>query len=188
MEKESKTKKVVGIPLAILMVFAVVLFFLLFNKRETRISGGTDSEVVTALNCVAGGVESAFFTPSTANTVEHQIKVTFSNDRVDKLFYAFEGVYRTYEIAEQENAVFHAKYNIHMSGNNLEQESLTPTFSTVKTKMRINLYAQDRGMINKATGVLFFVSEDDVDDYLDYSRDQVAEYYEKQGFLCEKQN
>ena len=43
-------------------------------------------------------------------------------------------------------------------------------------------------MINRGTGKLFFINEEDVDDFLNYSREQVASYYKKQGFSCKKQN
>ena len=43
-------------------------------------------------------------------------------------------------------------------------------------------------MINRITAVLFFVNGDNYEDVLNYSRDQIADYYQKQGFSCEKQN
>ena len=91
-------------------------------------------------------------------------------------------------MADQENAVFHAKYNKYLGAEGIEHEIFTPTFSTVETKMRINLYAKDRNMINRITAVLFFIDSDGYEDFLEYSSEQVANYYEKQGFLCEKQN
>lgn len=189
MEKEKQKK--IGIEkvlLGCLVIFLIILFFILNSGHETHITGESEEKKITALDCSADNIKGAFFTSSAANTVKNQIKVTFGDDKVDKIFYFFEGVYNSYEVAEHDNAALHARYNKHMSGNGLEQESLTPTFSTVETKMRINLYAKNREMINRATAVLFFINSDDLEDYLDYSRDQVMEYYQKQGFLCEKQN
>ncbi len=188
MEKKDRTRRVGGILLALLVIFIIIIFLILNSGHVTNTGGESENDVVTALDCKANGIEGQFFSSSTANTIENQVKVTFKNDKPEKLFYVFEGVYRDYDVADHDNAVLHAKYNERMSGNGLEQGSLTPTFSTVKTKMRINLYAKEPGIINRATAVLFFIKEDDVEKYLDYSRDEVADYYKKQGFSCEKQN
>ena len=185
---KDKQKKTIYIIIAVVFIVLAIIILFLLNGSEKRTSTKKENDSITALDCKAGRMENAFFISSTANNTSHEVKVTFRNDKIDKLYYLFEGVYRTYDIADQDNANFHAKYNIHMSGNGLEQESLAPTFLTAKTKLRINLYAKNREMMNKATAVLFFIKEDDLEKFLDYSRDEATEYYKKQGFSCEKQN
>lgn len=187
-EKKRNILKTVGALLVFLVVLIIIVLLILFNGHETYTSDRGEEKVVTALDCTARGIDGEFFASQSANTIENRIKVAFSDDKIDKMFYSFDGVYRTEEEAEHENAVLHAEYNKYLASYNIDHEILTPTFSTVNTKLQINLYAKNREMINRGTGKLFFINEEDVDDFLNYSREQVASYYKKQGFSCKKQN
>ena len=187
-DEKKRTIKTIMIPFVFLALFVLILIVIFFNGHETYTSTDPEDNIVTAIKCVTGGVDGSFFSPSTANTIENQVKISFSNDKPDQFFYFFEGVYRDKSVAEQENAVFHAKYNKYLGAKSIDHESFTPTFSTVETKMRINLYAKDRDMINRITAVLFFIDSDGYEGFLGYSSEQVTNYYEKQGFSCEKQN
>ena len=187
-EKKEKSNRTIAIPIILIIIFIIIILYFLLSGRETHTTDGGDNSVTTALNCTAGSIDGSFFTSSTANSVENQVKITFKEDKPDKWFYSYDGTYRDYGIAEQDNAVLHAKYNKYLGGNDINHEIFTPTFSTVKTKLRINLYAKESSMINRITAVLFFINGDNYEEILDYSRDQIADYYQKQGFSCEKQN
>lgn len=189
MKKREGTKRTISIILILLVILIVLFLLFIFSGRETHISkDNKDKEAYLALDCEASGLDGQFFASQTVNSITNRIKVTFNKDMVDKLFYSFEGVYKLEEIAEQDEAVLHARYNIYMSKYNINPEIFTPTFSTVNTKMRINLYVKDRELINEGTGVLFFIDKEDVGEFLEYSREQVSDYYEKKGFSCKKQN
>lgn len=187
-EKKKQSNRAIAIPIIIIIIIIIVILYFLLNRHETYTSEGDTNDVVTALDCTAGRLENATFVSSTANVVTNQVKITFNNDKIDKLFYHFEGTYRDHETAEYDSGIFLANYYKHMSASNQSYESLTPTFVSAKTKTRISLYVKGRNAINKAVAKFFFVNGEDFEEYIDYSRDQVANYYQKQGFSCEKQN
>lgn len=188
MGEKKRTINTIGIILLIFAAIIVLIFFILFNGRETYTSDDRGSDAYLALDCKTGAIDEAFFTSSTVNTISNHLKVTFNKDGVDKIFYSFEGVYRSEGDAEQDNAVLHARYNKHMSEYGIYPEVLTPTFSTVNTKLTINLYAKNRDVITRGIGTLFFIDDDNLESFLKYSRDQVADYYKDKGFSCKKQN
>ena len=108
--------------------------------------------------------------------------------KIDKIYYSYVGTYRSYDEADHDNAVLHARFNDHMAKYKSNPELLTPSFSTVKTELRINLYAKNREMMDRSKETLFFIEEGKVDEFMGYSRDKVMDYYKKRGFSCEKQN
>lgn len=186
--KEEKDRSIGIIATALIFFAAIIVLVVVFlnSGSEIYVSESSEGKIVTAISCNAESIEGEFFSSSTANIINNHIKVTFSSDKPDKLFYSFEGVYESDDVAEHENAVFHAKYNKYLGSNGFDHEGFAPTFSTVDNKMRINLYAKNFSLINRVTSVLFFISDDVVDDFANYSREQVAKYYESVGFLCEK--
>ena len=155
MEGKNRTSSLILLAIILLIIAGFLLFFL--NGSETRISEERGSEKMTALSCKTGNSEEAFFNSETANTVENVVKITFKDDKLDKVFYSYEGTYRSYDVAEQENANFHAKYNKYLSPYGINPEILTPTFLTSETKFRINLYAESSKIINNKIGILLHI-------------------------------
>ena len=185
-EKKDRSIGIIATALVFFVAIIVLVVVFLNSSSEIYVSESGEEKIVTAISCNAESIEGEFFSSSTASAMNNQIKVTFSSDKPDKLFYSFEGVYESDDAAEHENAVFHAKYNEYLGSNGFDHESFTPTFSTVDNKMRINLYVKNFSLINRITPVLFFIDSDDVDDFANYSREQVVKFYESMGFLCEK--
>jgi hypothetical protein len=183
-EEKDKTAKIAGVLLVFFAITIAIVLLVLTSGSETHITSEGEDRIITALDCTTGSIEGAFFASKTANTVKNRIKVTFKDDKIDKLYYTYEGVYRDNDVAEAEELEFHANYNIYMGDY---QESLSPTYLTVKTKMHLNLYADNYNKINNLTAKLFFIDESKVSDFKDYSRDEVENYYKGLGFSCEKQ-
>ena len=184
-----ENKKMVGfaVLMLILLIIAFIIWFFL-NGTETYISDDTDAEPYQALDCTAGNLEEGFFYNQVANTVVNHIKATFANKKVYKIYYSYEGTYRSNDVALQDETNLHIRYDEHMGGYGILNSTLSPTYSTVKTKTQINLFAKSRDTIKKGTAVFFFINDDDIESFLDYSRDQAADYYSKKGFSCTKQN
>lgn len=181
-----KNEKSVKYIVVALVLFVIVIFILLLlNGSETRTSDNGENKSVTALYCIAGNLEGAFFSSTTANTIKNEIKVTFKNNKMDKLFYNYKGTYRSAEVADDDEAVLHAKYNVYMGENHLLQESLSPSYSVVDSKFGLTLYVDDYSKINSATAVLFFIDKDKIAEFQDYSIDQMKTFYEKQSFQCQ---
>lgn len=188
MGEKRRTIKIIGLSVIFLAILIIPLLLLFFNKHETHISDKGENKIVTALDCTTRSIDEAFFTSEIANTITNQIKITFNQNKIDKLFYSFEGIYRSKEIAEQDETNLHARYNIHMGKYGINPEILTPTFSTVNTKMRINLYAKNREIISRGVGLLFFINDEDINNFLEYSKDQVTNFYKEKGFSCDEKN
>ncbi len=182
MKKEKSVRYIVAV---LILLVIVIILFILFNGRETRTSEGGENESVTALYCTAGNLEEAFFTSTTANTIKNEIKVTFKNNKMDRLFYTYKGTYRSTEVARDDEAVLHAKYNIYMGENHLIQESLSPSYSVANSKFNLTLYIDDYSKINPATAVFFFIGEDKIAEFQDYTIDKMKTFYEDQGFQCQ---
>ena len=184
MKKDNKKKNwlVVG---GILLVLLIIILYILMNGNETRTSDDEESESVSALVCAIGNREEAFFYSTTANTVTNEIKATFKKGQFDKLFYTYKGVYRSEDLANEEEARFHADYNIYMGHNDLQPNSLNPTYSVPGNKIVLSLYTDDYSKINRITSEFFFISPDDIEKYRNYSLDEMKNYYENKDFACQ---
>ena len=185
-EKTKKNSKMTVWFLIFSGLFVVAMIILFFtNGRETRISSGQNDDSIMALRCVVEhGLEDAFFASSSANTIENELKLTFKNSKLDKLFYSYTGVYRSNEMAVADEAVLHAKYNIYMGSHDQQQDSLVPAYSIVKSKLIITLYADDYSKINAVTSDFFFLDSDKLGEYEGYSIEEMEKYYEAKDFSC----
>ena len=180
-----KNKSVLFIVIALLLIIVAVFLWILVNGKETRTSTKKSNETVSVLHCSARGIENAFFTSETANIVKNEIKNTFRGDKLDKMFYGYEGTYRSSDIAEKDETNLHSKYNLYMGENNVSQDSLSPSYAVTNSKLHLTLYADNYGLINPVTAVFFFIDEDIINDFNNYSIDKMKTFYEKKSFECE---
>lgn len=183
-EKKSKTSIMFG---ALLIVFcALFAFFILIilNGNETKTSSEADEERIEALVCKSAGREDGFFHSNTANQIVNEIKVTYDGNTYDKLYYSYDGTYRSEDVAKGDESM-HSDYNIYMGEHNLAQNSLSPTFSLVKNKFRLTLYADEKDDFNKTTAVFFYVADEDVEKFKNYNIDEMKKYYEAKDFECD---
>ena len=182
---KDKEKKIRYIILALILILIALFIMLLLNGSETRTSEDVEKDDISALYCEAGRIEDGFFVSETANTTSNEIKITFKNSKMDKLFYSFKGVYRSEDTASADETLLHSKYNKYMGENGVEQGSLNPSYSVVKSKFYLTLYADDYGKINETTRVFFFVDKEDLSKFNSYSLDTLKSYYEKKNFRCD---
>lgn len=183
-EKRKKTLVMVGSLLILLCVLIVIFLLIITNGNEIRTSSEMGEEKLEALVCRSGGREDGFFHSETANQIINEVKVTFSGEKYDKMYYSYEGVYRFTEVADRDEVKMHADYNIYMSENSLSQKSLSPAYSVTKDKFHLTLYAEDRNDFNLVTAVFFYVDDEDVEKFKKFSLDEMEEYYETKDFNC----
>ena len=190
MEKKEKdlSSKIVGIVTIILIVLIAIIIIILTNGHETHIWDDSEPKKVTALVCTAGNIDGALFTSDVANSMKNEVKITFSDDKLDKIFYSYNGVYRTNELAQQEETNLHIRYDTYMGRHEVLNSSLSPSYSTVETKVQITLYADSLEKINSVTAPLFFINEEMFGSLGKDSREKIASAYEGQGFSCKEQN
>lgn len=182
-EKRRKTLTMVG-SLLILLCFLIVIFLIIItNGNETKTSTETEGEKLEALVCRSGGREDGFFHSKTANQITNEIKATFDGEKYDKLYYSYEGVYRSTEAAEEDD-IMHAEYNIYMGDNSVSQDSLSPTFSVTKNRYHLTLIVDSENDFNRVTAVFFYVDDEDVERFKKYNLEEMEKYYESKDFSC----
>ena len=184
-ERRQVKRGIAIVLLAVVGLIAVVLILLPMNQKETYIDGGVHQEKVVALFCSARGKEEAFFASDTVNTIENKIKVTFSDSELEKLFYAYEGVYRSNDLAVSDETRLHAKYNIYMGEHGRLLNDLAPSYSIVGNKLQITLYVDKVEKIDTVTAGFFFVDKDEISNFKRLSVIEVENFYENKGFSCD---
>jgi len=183
---EKKGNKILFIKLAFLVLtLGVVLIIVWFfsYRSETRITEDMDYISVSSLQCSLAGSEDSFFIPEEAQGYKHEIKILLKNDNLDAISYNYEGTYSSDRLAENAMAKFYTTYNKYMGDQNLEAQSLSPNFSTVKTEVNISLYTE-RKKINSAILPIFFFNREDIDKIEKYDGKDFEKYYENKGFSC----
>ena len=182
MDKNNKILTLVLIGVILLIVAAFIAIFA--NGKETRTSEPVGGEHISAVYCTAKGMEERFYYSENVNTVENEIKITYTNNSIDKLHYSYDGVYRSYDVMKQDDGVFQAKYNNYMSENGRKSEDLSVAYDEMNTKLHIGVYADSVDKLNEVTAVFFFVSKEDVNQFKKYSMEEVSKYYKNKGFSC----
>ncbi len=182
-EKRKKTLMMVSSLLILLCVLIVIFLLIITNGNETRTSSEVEEEKLEALICRSGGREDGFFHSKTANHITNEVKTTFNGDSFDKLYYSYEGVYRSTEEAEKDRSM-HADYNIYMGDNNMPLDTLAPNYSAANNRFHLTLYTDDKNDFNLVTAVFFYVDEEDVEKFKKFSLDEMKKYYETKDFSC----
>ncbi|MBR2795879.1 hypothetical protein IKE13_02425 [Candidatus Saccharibacteria bacterium] len=166
-------------------IVLVVVFLLLniFMPKEVYISDNNEPETIGSLYCKSSSPGGVFFNSDKVKSAEHEIKITMLDDKVDKMNYTYTGIFESREETEKELSKMHADYNIYMSGTNIYQEDLYPTFSNLETKGVINLYIQNN-TLNSATAKLMFLSNDEYSQFDKYDLEMLEKVYNDKGFVC----
>ena len=187
-DEKSKIKiRVIGTTVVLLVFLCVLGGFFLLRGTETRETSNKENYVISALICTASSPENVFFSSKLATSVKHTVKVTFKDEKADKISYSYEGELENNEKAESVMSAFHANYNIDMSNNGRDPESLTPSFVASDKTVRINLYSTVDNL-NSAVAKFFFLTSEEQGKIATYSRKTVQKIYEKVGFKCEYNN
>ncbi len=181
-EKKRNTLIMVGSLLILLCVLIVIFLLIITNGNETRTSAEVEEEKLKALICRSGGREDGFFHSKNANQITNEIKATFNGDSFEKLYYSYEGVYRSTEVAEEET--MHTEYNLYMGDNNMPLETLSPTYSAANNRFHLTLYTDDKSDFNLVTAAFFYVDKEDVEKFKKFSLDEMKKYYETKDFSC----
>ena len=189
-----------------IVVLALFIAVWLFGGNTTYIegSGGAPEDKMATLNCELDGLDvegedvddeadnesggesddkKAFFVSKSVQRYNHEIRVVFKNQRPDAWQYHYNGTYNSNDSAEAAEAALHADYNIYMGENDLEQSSLNPVFSTIKSKVQISLYGDEK-TITPATARFFFLESDELNNIFDSTIDDLKKDYEDDGFSC----
>lgn len=172
---------VMAIGVVALVAFLVFCIFAL-KGEETYTSNSDADYTIGFLDCRASDVIDPFFVSDAAMDFYHEIKITFSNNNPDKIFYNYFGKFSSYESAETENARLHADYNKYM-GKRVDPNVLTPNFSRVDNTVSVNLYSAIENL-SSITGKFFFLDSEDMTNLGRYSRDDFTLLYEVKGFSC----
>ena len=181
--KKNKILTLIGALLILFAVFTVVFLLIMTNGGETKTSGGESNDSLAALVCQSGGREDGFFKSEKANHITNEIKATYDSEKYDKLYYSYEGSYRSTEIAK-EDTIMHTEYDIYMGENNLPLNTLSPSYSVTKDKFHLTLIADDEGDFNRVTAVFFYVDDEDVERFKNFSMSEMKSYYEAKDFKC----
>ena len=182
----SKSNKILTMVLIGVGLIALAIFIAIFaNGSETRTSESYENNSISAVHCTAKGIEDAFFYSDKVNTIKNEIKVTYNNDKIDKMYYSYNGTYRSSDVVHEDEVRLHAKYNTYMGENGQKIEDLNPAYDETNNKLHIGLYADSYDKINEATSVFFFINKDDINNVKKYSMDNMKKYYESKSFSCE---
>lgn len=180
----SKSNKILTMVLIGVGLIALAIFIAIFaNGNETRTFGEAENEKIEALVCRSAGREDGFFHSETANQIVNEIKATYSGDTFDKLYYSYEGIYRSEETAKGDQSM-HTDYNIYMGKNNIQYDILSPSYSVVKNKYHLTLYADEEGDLNNTTAVFFYIDDKDLERFKKFDIDEMKKYYEDKNFKC----
>ena len=166
------------------LIALAILIAIFANGREIRTSEPIENESISALYCTARGIEDAFFSSETANTIENEIKITYNSNSIDKIYYSYNGVYRSSDVVHKDEVRLHAKYNTYMGENGQSIEDLEPSYDEMKNKLHIGLYADSYDRVNEVTSVFFFINKEYISMVKKYSMEDLKKYYENKSFSC----
>lgn len=184
--KKHKRKMLIVEAVVVALIIGIVAFVvavLSYDRKAWVTEEHEDFSLVTMV-CSRHDDEHSFFENNNASDKEHQLKIVFKDDKIDKISYGFEGEYDSKESADHDDAVLHADYNIYMSNHEISSELLTPIFRVSDNKLFISMYLENYSSLNSVTGKIFYIGSGDIDKLAKNSVDDVKAYFKKKGFSC----
>lgn len=169
------------IVVAVTAAAAAFASYLLFRTDETHITTTEPKKNTSVLVCQTKAMDGGFFSTRNTYNVEQKIKIIFTESMPDKLNYLYNGTYVSTEAASKANDVLHADYNIYMG---IDAEKLTPNFSIVNNTLVINLFAS-RDQMDVKVGKLFFLTDNETENFFEHKDEDLKELYQGKGFSCE---
>ena len=187
--KESDAKKnnvtIYAVIMAVIVGLVLLVIFLLNYQKETRISETYKDADLSSLACSTTTSSELTFFENTADNAKHELKMVFSDGVIDKISYEFRGEYGSWETADQDEGVLHARYNNYMGEHGLENTMLTPVFQNVDGKLKIGLYLDNyKKNMSPAIAKLFYIEDGSMNVVAKSSITEMKEYYENKGFSC----
>lgn len=189
MKKDNnKTMKKISLVVFFLLLAGavIVIVYLLTNRSETYTSRDKQNEASEYIHCTAINPSDQFFKlraePLKTN---HEIKVMFRGDDLDKIFYAFHGEYGSDNGAVVTEFDITDQYNKYVAGVGLAQNVLSPKISTSGSNADASFYVES-SKLKPVLAPIFFL---DKDEYAGVSGDlkgYLLRNYEGKGFTCEK--
>ena len=164
-------------------IFGIVLYFLL-NVKETRITEDIEFTEPVTVRCESNKIEEGFFVNDSEDSSSHIVKLVFENNKLERLFYNYEAVFSSGELAESMNARLHGKYNKYMANLSLDPDTLKPTFSSNDNIVKIALITNTRSL--NSNNIDFFFLDNDVFQHIkSYVPEKLKDYYVGKGFSCD---
>lgn len=186
---KSKNLKVATTIIILVAVVLVIVFIAkMFEGNSSYISTGEQVSSVDVLNCSTNIKIKSFLDTELADKVEHKILVTFNNERPDEISYNISATYADKASYDNEGRIWVTDYGLYMNHNNLDENSIKNTFSTVDdNKAWANFYTKVSD-INAVTGKIFLLSDDNYAAVRSYDMKKLAKYYNSLGFNCKEIN
>ena len=161
--------------------------FLMFNGSETRTSATEISHPVDALICKSTNPEGGFFKLPDNTESKHEIKITYEDGQSKKISYSLNNTFDDETAAKNNVASLHADYNIYMGENNLNVNTLSPSFVSSGNVVRLNLFAT---LVNLKASVsqFFFLTSNELSVVLSGSETSANKIYTSKNFTCTFEN
>lgn len=167
-----------------MIIIILIIIAILNSGKEQRISTHNTEMSTRAVYCKGSVVNNPFFNRYSSMDRQHEIKVVFHDDQIDKINYTYTGKYEKEELATKDVSLLHADYNIYMSKTSIDQEALLPTFSVINTDIIVN-YSVDKETLTSETARLVFLDDKQYSKLPSYSINDAMSLYKNKGFHCE---
>ena len=145
----------------------------------------TEQDKSDSISChIKKAIEGQFFDFRNVKTVFQEIKATFTNDKLSKLFYSYTGEYESNKDAETTSAFLTAQFNKHLGEHGVPLNNVSHTIYSIDSNVRVDLYAETKN-INLYTGKLFLLDSNEFNTAKTLAPKTFEKLYKNKGFTCE---
>lgn len=185
-EKQKQKSNSIWVFIATFVVVGLIalLITLLNYKSEKNTSVDFSTSEKGVLVCDAGPLEGSFFSVENASQVQHQVKVSFTDDQVTKFFYMYSGKLKDEDAAERGSTDMNIKYDKYLGVHKSKvADELSATFNHPETSVRIDIFTGAKG-IDPTTATFFFLDSEKLNELMKKDGDGLKKYYEEKNFDC----
>lgn len=182
---KQNNKKILAVSFGFIVVVAIVtiLSINIFTPKEKHISQNNNSTSINALTCKYNGTEDAFFHSNLASNELDEVKITFNDDKIDKISLTYSGEYIDNDTAKKISSEMHAKYNLYMDTTSVGFDKLSPNFSVINAKVIVSLFLSI-DTLNAETAKFLFLDENEVRNISNTTINSLKKKYTTKGFSC----
>lgn len=154
---------------------------------ETKTSGqNPDSIRGQSLHCESPTMPYPFYSYDESKSKNLKIVTNFYDDVINSIYLVYTLYYDSPQQIIASEANNHADMNISFGKNGLEPDAYNAHYSTIENALKMSLYAKESN-INQIAAKYFMIDLQG-QTFLPTNLNEYEENYEKQGFVCKKQN
>ena len=171
------------------LIFAIIVIPLsylvlnFFSAEETYTSASNTTTSIDSLHCSTNRLDNPFFKINNANSILHEIKITFRDNKPDLISYKLTGTFDDKKTARGQGDSTLSRLWSYLQDHGLAYNYIENSHSVIDNTASIDIIA-DKEKLNNITASIFSMETAEASKFGDQTMESLKRLYANKGFVC----